>query len=262
MLPLTPDAPTPPVPESGFAPMLGDSSPRYVASMRDGAVFVLFAMVVNVAATLGVFGAGFAIAMSSTMATEPPEDAFALIDMAHALLMLVAGAAGVIGWWWLTTRDPQEGSFAHPSRSRPVVRFAVIAQAALFLLLSVGPAILTAGMTDATPESAVSGALGVLALVGIASLLIVAIKFFTTMSYLRWLASRIPDETIDESAARFMWLGPLLVTVGALIIVGPLIALIMYWNLVFKTWKGLSEIALDQRDKAELAAAARHNMAA
>lgn len=278
MLPLTPDAETRPAIETGFAPMLADGSPRYVVTMRDGAVFVLVAMVVNVAATLGAIGAGLAIGMSSPMTAEPPEETLALINMAHAVLLLVAGAAGVIGWWWLTARDPQETSFANTSRSRPVLRFTVVAQAALMLLLAAGPIVFGATLSDASPDAILAGAAGVMMLSVLAVAATMGVKFFATMCYLRWLAGRIPDETLDESAARFMWLGPMLVigmpVAGALlgffiplvavvcVLICPLAAVIMYWNLIFKTWKNLSEIAFDQRDKAELAAAARHNMAA
>ena len=62
------------------------------------------------------------------------------------------------------------------------------------------------------------------------------------MLYLRWLAPRLPDDEVDAKARRLMWLGPLLVTVGALIVVGPLIAMVLYWNLLDRVRRNLKQI--------------------
>ena len=62
------------------------------------------------------------------------------------------------------------------------------------------------------------------------------------MLYLRWLAPRLPDDEVDAWARRLMWLGPLLVTVGALIVVGPLIAMVLYWNLLDRVRRNLKQI--------------------
>ncbi len=263
MLPLTPDAETTPTPGAadGFTTTLSDSSPRYVGTLRDGAVFVMAAMVINLGATVAMFVVGLTAGPALTSDPSGAGETMALLEMAHALVMLVSTAAGVLGWWWLTTRDPKEAEFASPSKSRPVVRFAVIAQTLLLLALAVGPASVVAMTSPDAPEQAFAGAMFLVAGLGLTAFVAMAVKFFATMSYVRWLAGRIPDETLDESAARFMWLGPVLVTIGALVVVGPLIAVIMYWNLIFKTWRGLSEIAMDQRDQAELLAAGRREAA-
>ena len=60
-----------------------------------------------------------------------------------------------------------------------------------------------------------------------------AAKFFAAMLYLRWLAPRFPDAVIDARARLLMWLCPLLVTVGTLLcLMGPIIALVLYWSLL------------------------------
>ena len=68
---------------------------------------------------------------------------------------------------------------------------------------------------------------------GLLSLVAWVAQFFAAMLYVRWLARRVPDQKLHNRAKRFMWLGPLLQTVGLLLIgLGPLIALVMYWNML------------------------------
>jgi hypothetical protein len=63
------------------------------------------------------------------------------------------------------------------------------------------------------------------------------------MRYTRWVAGRVPDAHMVGRTKTYMWLLPLLYTVGILIIVGPLIALVMYWNLLDRLRKHLTSIA-------------------
>ncbi len=275
MLPPNPDAPAPTPEPTGFAPLLAQSSGRYVGSLRDGALFVLVAMVINLATTLGAIGAGVMLAMSAPASGELPVETMAIVEMLQALLMLVAAAAGIIGWWWLTTRDPQERTYNEPSRSRPLVRTAVLAQAVCLLGVAISPFVMGAAAPELSQDAALTGPMALAMALGLGDGLAMIVKFFASMSYLRWIASRIPDETLEEGAARFMWMGPFLIVgvpilggvmmffvpliIGLGVIIAPLIALVMYWNLIFKAWKGLSEIAADQRDEAELLAQARRD---
>jgi len=282
MLPLTQDVPDEPTLSSGFAPLLSESHPRYVGAMRDGAVFVLFALAVNILASIGLFIAGLLMGVSTPFMGAPSSDTFALIDMIHAVVVLVASAAGVIGWWWLTTRDPQEREHGVPSRSRSLARTTLVVQTLAFIGMTAGPIAIGFLIPDNPSEAQTRQIAGALALVSLVFLFSMLVKFFATMTYLRWLAPRIPDETLEEKAASFMWVGPFLVIAPSIVtvlvaltgmpllfigftlvtVVCAIAAVVMYWNLIFKTYAGLSEIAQEQRDKAQLAAAARHNAAA
>jgi hypothetical protein len=66
----------------------------------------------------------------------------------------------------------------------------------------------------------------------LASLAASGLQFFASMIYLRWLAPRLPDDRVFKRAKMLMWLGPLLMTVGAFILIGPLVALVLYYNLL------------------------------
>jgi hypothetical protein len=74
------------------------------------------------------------------------------------------------------------------------------------------------------------------------------IWFFSSMLYLQWLAPRLPDERVRRRSRLFMWLIPVLVTVGALCFyIGPLVALVLYWNMIYWVWKDLGRILERQR---------------
>jgi hypothetical protein len=90
-----------------------------------------------------------------------------------------------------------------------------------------------------------------MALVGMVAM---AVHFFASMLYLRWLAPRFPDWKLFKDAKRFMWLGPLLYTVGTIACgLGPLAALILYC-IMFSTVRRRLKIIMDlQRDQQDLA---------
>ncbi len=262
MLPLTPDQPQPPHHLHGFTPSLAQSSLRYISALRDGAFLVIVAMTINFFATVGMLGAQLLLPPIPESGAVAASEPLAIVSMVYLIAMLVSITAGVMGWWWLTTRDPQEEELAEPSHSRPVVRSIVLAQSLLMLAIMAGPFLLVAFAGNTSPDQAVGGSLVILVAVSLCAFAAVVVKFFATMSYLRWIAHRMPDETLDSSAARFMWLGPVLVTLGSLIIVGPLIAVIMYFGLIFKTWASLCEIAKSRREQLEASAPAPQSMAA
>lgn len=75
-------------------------------------------------------------------------------------------------------------------------------------------------------------------------------QFFAAMLYVRWLARRVPDGRLHDKAKRFMWLGPVLYTVGiVLLMLGPLIALVMYWNMLDKLRKHIKAMLPDGHEQ-------------
>ena len=73
------------------------------------------------------------------------------------------------------------------------------------------------------------------------------VQFFASMMYVRWLGPRIPDRSITEKAAEYMWLLPLIYVLGACIVIGPFVAVIMYYVLLNKVRVKVSEIRARQR---------------
>mgnify|MGYP003387908006 FL=1 len=79
--------------------------------------------------------------------------------------------------------------------------------------------------------------------VGVVSFIAWIVQFFAMMRYIRTMAERIPDAYLVTRSKRYMWLLPLLQTVGLLLVgLGPLFALVMYWNLLDRLRKHLKAI--------------------
>jgi hypothetical protein len=65
-------------------------------------------------------------------------------------------------------------------------------------------------------------------------------QFFAGLKYTSWMMSRIPDEELVKRCKKYMWLLPLVFVLGlACAGLGPLIALVMYWNHLDKLRKYL-----------------------
>lgn len=215
-----------PVEQSYLPDLLANRSPAYLAQLRSGLSWVLNGILASVILMVGgVFvglGAVFALGAAS-MGT---------IQLLLQFLGVAVSAGILFGWWRLTTPDPGKLDSQFDLKSRQVIRVAVIVQAAAAVVqLALG-----VGINSAPAASMllvmVAGAASVIS--GVAWI----VQFFAAMLYVRWLARRVPDGTLHDKAKRFMWLGPVLYTVGAvLLMLGPLIALVMYWNMLDKLRK-------------------------
>lgn len=87
------------------------------------------------------------------------------------------------------------------------------------------------------------------------------VLFFASMRYIAWLGVRLPNPRIVKSARRLLWLGPLLMTVGALVLVGPLIAYIEYLRLLNRVRKEFKSIRAEMALPDVLALAAGESSA-
>lgn len=236
------------LPEAGDCPECGTSvefsrygvllrarGGRYLRRLHRGVVLVQMVILLQTALMVFFFLAG--------IFEGAPELAQIVVGLTMIVFQLLA-LVGMLGWWWFTARDPMGVERRTASRSRVLVRAMVVVQAAAILL-----PIAVMGFELAVDDR---GTLASFVAVLLACLLMLAawpVHFFASMAYLRWLAVRLPDEAIVRRAGLVMWLAPLLATVGMLVVIGPLIAVACYWNLLESVRKHLKRIL------AELAAA-------
>jgi len=163
-----------------------------------------------------------------------------------AVASLAVTVALIAGYWLYTEPDPGYTGLEKQNSSRQVARAAVIAsavvQAAQLAIDVLAPwATSSAGMQNASPGQV--ALIGVYALLSLAGLAAWATQFFAVMLHTRWLGSRIPDRAIVAQSKRYMWLLPVLTTVGLILLgLGPLIALILYWNLLNRLRKHVRSI--------------------
>jgi hypothetical protein len=221
-------SPTGPCPECG-APierslhgnLLRYSDESYLAALHRGVFLIQAAIAAQVILYLMFFAGAFGVASRSSADIE----VLLLLAAFGGMVLTAVSLVQLYGWWLFSAPDPASIGADQGTTARIVVRITVVGMA---LLTAVNAALESAQLGTAT------GRLEPYAtMVGGALLLAVAVKFFASMLYVRWLAPRLPDARVDQRAKLLMWLGPLLVTVGLVLCgLGPLIALVLYWFLL------------------------------
>ncbi len=195
--------------------LLRYSSPAYLATLNRGVFLILAAIAAQV---ICVVGGWILIAWLTAKGwTDVASVSGLLLSTASTGISVVS----LIGWWLFSAPDPAFVGSGGGTTARKVVRATVVAAAVLTAVVTVAEMLATSIATSV--DSAAKILLG----------FVLAVKFFAAMLYLRWLAHRFSNVVFDARARLLMWLCPLLVTVGTLFcFVGPIIALVLYWNLL------------------------------
>jgi len=202
---------------------LAGCAPEYIRTTLSGLSLILNAILLSIILMVVAFGAMMAGVPGAESATN-------LAAVGVSLMSL-------LGYWRFSEPDPSAVAFESTDSARKVLRCAVVASLALTTLTVVMEFTSITGAGAAGP--AMTGVSGLLTLCGWVAQ---AVIFFATMRYTRWMASRVPDTFIVKRTKRYMWLLPVLTTVGALVLIGPLVALIMYWNLLNRLRQHLKSI--------------------
>lgn len=212
--------------------LLQFASPDYLATIRSGASLVLNGILVYIVLTLVTIFGTFAV--SAGLGTRGATGSS--YEIVISLVQLIPTAMIMLGYWKFTRPDPGFVGIEKPDSARSIVRITVAIQAG-FQVLHVLMTVIGGSM----PGAAL--AIGIFAILfAIVTVVAWAVQFFAMMRYLKWLAARLPDTFIINRAGTYMWLLPVLYTVGAFVCVGPLIALVLYWNLLDRVRKHLRSI--------------------
>lgn len=156
------------------------------------------------------------------------------VQLTFACMALGMTGMTIAGYWLYTEPDQSYTGVEKPNSARQIARIAVLAQAGIQAI----DIVLTLAGVDGTPGWGVPRLL--LTLLGLGAW---ATQYFAIMHYTRWMGSRIPDALIQRRAKTYLWLLPALATVGVLLVgLGPLIALIAYWNLLDRLRKHVRSI--------------------
>jgi hypothetical protein len=212
--------------------LLEFSSPKYLSSLHLGVRLILISLVIKFLSILGSFVFSFVLAMYSM-----PTD---LVELLSSLVDLVSVGFGVVGWWMFTTQDPTFSGNANGSVSRKIVRVTTVIN--LITALALVP------LSFLVMSSTNNSILGAVILIGLFGFGAWIVGYFAAMQYLCWMAPRIPDMRVYDRARMFMWLGPLLFTVGWLCIgLGPLIGFVLYYFMFNWVRTDIAEIRIEQR---------------
>lgn len=75
------------------------------------------------------------------------------------------------------------------------------------------------------------------------SALVMLVLFIANVMYIGWFARLVRNRKMAKRAKHFVWYGPLIAVVGFFILfLGPLITLILYWNMIEYTRRDLKKI--------------------
>jgi hypothetical protein len=233
-------------------PTLANADPAYLITLRSGLSFVLNGLILFI--TVTVFAVAFAAIGGVFNSPATPL-------ILEGLLIVVSGII-LFGYWKYTTPDPSQVALEATNSARSTIRVVVLAQAALsvvsFVVEAIGSSITptptpgpapapgpTAGQSSGVfsflpMTTAAEIITAVLSLVG---MVLWIVQFVSVMRYTRWLATRIPDHFIVRRTKTYPWLLPLIYVLGAACIgLGPLIALVLYWNLLDRVRKHVKSI--------------------
>lgn len=217
-----------PVASSLRGNLLQFSSPDYVRTLYRGVSLVLWSILLDIVAFVGSTLAGFVLSSIGSGTLR------ASVAFLMQLTMLSTAIMAAYGWFLLSEADPAFQGNDPGTRPRKVVRASTIAYAAGSLLSFVLES------TNIVPPT-LAGTLGIL------TMIVFIVRYFSSMLYIQWLAPRLPNERVLLRARRMMWLGPMLMTLGLLLIgLGPIIALVLYWNMLDWVRQDIRRILLEQ----------------
>jgi hypothetical protein len=209
--------------------LLQFASPEYQGTIRSGLSMVLNGILLYIVLILTSVAMVFALGQSTSLML--------------ILAVLGIGVQGLIlfGYWRYTEPDPGFVGRDLPDTPRKIVRIAVMIQAAaavVQLFAQVGG--LAAGVGTSGIAVAVSVLSTIMSFIAFGAWIM---GFFGIMRYTDWMARRLPDAHIIARVKLYIWLLPVIAIVGIIALgLGPLIALIMYWNLLDRMRKHLKAI--------------------
>lgn len=224
-----------PVADSLKGFLLQHASAEYRAAIGSGLSLVLngillmiVIMVVNVFIVVALGGGGSQTAVLITM-----------------MLGLIPTVMTYLGYLRYTEPDPGYIGLEPPNSAREVLRITLIITGTA-QLIQIG---LTFAGASAGKFARGGGAGAVTLLDGLTILIAVVagiawiVQFFCVLKYTNWLSNRVPDPFIAKRSQMYLWLLPVIYIFGAACVgLGPLIALVLYWNLLDRLRKHVKAI--------------------
>ncbi|TVQ79630.1 MAG: hypothetical protein EA380_04255 [Phycisphaeraceae bacterium] len=226
----------------------------YLRTLRTGIRIALVGYTIEVLRSFYTFAAGiyglilgFQIGRNPghTPPTPTPQPLtivdFITFSVAVLLMLLL-----LAGWWKLTTPEPTPPDIASKPDHRAPARVWMLIYAVAWIGTSIFTMLYMTTITSTpTPSQMLIIMLPEFLVLGIAIPMYIYI-----MLYMKWIAMRLPDRSAYSLARPLVWAAPLLATVGACILVGPLATVILTVYLLFKLHKGISAL-VEARDPSD-----------
>ncbi len=225
-----------PVADSLRGILLQYAASEYIRAIRTGFTLILTGIAISIVLMLAGMALGVVASVAAVGGGIPGVTRLQLL-----LEMLMGGVYLIIlvGYVRATSPDPGYTGAESPRAARRVVRAVVVIQGTLQVLY----VLLSMRVNHGIGPLPMQPATYLFYAVSFLSFIAWSVQFFAMMRYVRWLGARVPDSHIIRRCTTYSWLLPLLTTVGVLAVgLGPLIALIMYWNLLDRVRKHLQSI--------------------
>lgn len=205
------------------------ASTEYLNTLHRGAQLIQVYLILMLVSIFGGFV--FGIYGAAIGGPTPP----AWLALGGLFASAIASVIGLIGWWMFSERDPSRRAGDRGESPRRIIRITVIISAvatAASLLASLlqyrGVFFPNAGAGQFSMDLAAL----VMIVISVGGGLAWVVQYFASMLYVRWLAPRIPNERAARRAKLLLWLGPVLyIVLACVFFIGPLIALVLYYNL-------------------------------
>lgn len=204
-------------------------------TIHDGMKFVtvlILVYIVTVVATMVVLGAA---TVSATLSNTSMHIMVVIAAIVNNTILL----AIVYGWHMFSAPLTEIPRQLDANDRRTFLRtmnwiFAVTTVATLLL------ALIPTNYSSTAAPTAVDIISGLLSL---ASVVIMLIYFIAQVRYVEWIAKLVRNRKMERRAKHLVWSGPLISILGFIILfIGPLIALILYWNMIEYTRRDLKKI--------------------
>jgi ACR3 family arsenite efflux pump ArsB len=157
----------------------------------------------------------------------------------------IIGAAAIIllGYWKYTEPDPTVEGLENPAGARAVCRTATGCYAGITVVTTLLQVIALLGLLDVIQDDVAVGMAIIGGGLGLLGFVAWVVQVIASLKYTAWVAKRLPDPVMEAKARRYTWLLPLIAVLGLILLyLGPLIALVMYWNLLDKLRKRVRAI--------------------
>lgn len=223
----------------------------YLATLRTGAVWVHASILAAVVGVIAWFGLSILLGLAGSAGWGPVSRWLALYgdrvaEITLVVFLMATSVAHLIGWWKLTAADPlDEGARHATSAMRTIARIGAVAVIAGGVVNIVGELVGGYGLVQyhrSNSRLAVVGA--ALGLAGFGAQMVGGLAtFIAGLLLIRWYAVAMASPKLLAMAKFRIWFCPVFAVVGVVLCyLGPLIALVLYYNLLVKLRKGLGYV--------------------
>lgn len=146
----------------------------------------------------------------------------------------------IYGWWILSTPVPDLPPRTDAKDRRSLLRISLL----LFAITVVLSMPLVFFIPNyANPNLTATAPILIMWFLSIASTVLMVLVYIGNVRYIGWFAKIVRNRKMERRAKHLIWSGPLIFIIGFIFLfIGPLIVLILYWNMIEYTRRDLKKI--------------------